>query len=196
MKSFANIILASYSIQLRFHEFRFVTTSNKSNKVGQLPWQVVRSISFLFHPWVRHYFGQLCSIFSHMTIRRKQLWILNRHYKYLFRHILQGTLLRGIVNWSGTTWIWGTKTKTTVSVTFSFVSTWNRNSNLLPKLFWPTVRKNCSSDQEKLFEIQGWRPRIWKIFEITRTIYSNSERSEQFLVTECFFNLFLEISPI
>ena len=30
-----------------------------------------------------------------------------------------------------------------------------------------------------------------KIFEITWTIYSNSERSEQFLVTECFFNLFL-----
>ena len=35
-----------------------------------------------------------------------------------------------------------------------------------------------------------------KIFEITRTIHSNSERSEQFLVTECFFNLFLEISQI
>ena len=34
------------------------------------------------------------------------------------------------------------------------------------------------------------------IFEITRTIYSNSERSEQFLVTECFFNLFLEVSHI
>ena len=29
-------------------------------------------------------------------------------------------------------------------------------------------------------------PRICKIFDITRTIYSNSERSEQFLVTECF----------
>ena len=29
--------------------------------------------------------------------------------------------------------------------------------------------------------------RIFKIFEITRTIYSNSERSEQFLVTESFF---------
>ena len=28
------------------------------------------------------------------------------------------------------------------------------------------------------------RPRICKIFEITRTIYSNSERSEQFLVTD------------
>ena len=33
-------------------------------------------------------------------------------------------------------------------------------------------------------------------FEITRTIYSNSERSEQFLVTECIFNLFLEVSLI
>ena len=65
---------------------------------------------------------------------------------------------------------------------------------LLPKLFWPTVRKHCSSDREKLFEIWGWRPRIFKNFEITRTIYSNSERSEQFLVTECFFNLFLEVS--
>ena len=59
---------------------------------------------------------------------------------------------------------------------------------LLPKLFRPTVRKNCSSDQEKL---QGWRPRICKFSEIRRTIYSNSERSEQFLVTECFFNLLL-----
>ena len=59
------------------------------------------------------------------------------------------------------------------------------NGILLPKLFWPTVRKNC--------EIQGWRPRICRIFEITWTIYSNSERSEQFLVTECFFNLFPEV---
>ena len=49
---------------------------------------------------------------------------------------------------------------------------------------------------EEKFEIRGWRPRICKIFEITRTIYSNSERSEQFLVTECFFNLFLEVSQI
>ena len=30
----------------------------------------------------------------------------------------------------------------------------------------------------------------------SRTIYSNSERSEQLLVTECFFNLFLEVSHI
>ena len=39
----------------------------------------------------------------------------------------------------------------------------------------------------KTFEIRSWRLRIFKIFEITGTIYSNSERSEQFLVTECFF---------
>ena len=48
----------------------------------------------------------------------------------------------------------------------------------------------------KTFEIRGWRPRICKNFEITRIIYSNSERSEQCLVTECFFNLFLEVSHI
>ena len=44
----------------------------------------------------------------------------------------------------------------------------------------------------KTFEIWGWRPRICK----TRAIYSNSERSEQFLVTECFFKLFLKVSHI
>ena len=32
-----------------------------------------------------------------------------------------------------------------------------QNGILLPKLFWPKVRKNCSSDQEKLlkFEAEG-----------------------------------------
>ena len=47
------------------------------------------------------------------------------------------------------------------------------------------MRKNCSSDREKLlmkFEAEGRE--FAKFFEITRTIYSNSERSEQFLVTE------------
>ena len=58
----------------------------------------------------------------------------------------------------------------------------NNNGILLPKLFWPTVKK-----------IVKWS-RIF--FKIIRTIYSNSERSEQFLVTECVFNLFLEVSQI
>ena len=31
----------------------------------------------------------------------------------------------------------------------------NRNGILLPKLFWPTARKKCSSD-EKNFEAEGW----------------------------------------
>ena len=56
---------------------------------------------------------------------------------------------------------------------------------LLQKLFWPTMRRNCSSHRE-FFEIQGWRPIICKIFEITRIICSNSERSEQFLVQNAF----------
>ena len=38
------------------------------------------------------------------------------------------------------------------------------------KLFWLTVRKICPWDQEEPFEI----------FEITKSIYSNSERSQQF----------------
>ena len=49
---------------------------------------------------------------------------------------------------------------------------------LFPKLFWPTVRKTL--------EIRGWRLRICKMFEIARAIYSNSERSEQFLKPNSF----------
>ena len=48
----------------------------------------------------------------------------------------------------------------------------------------------------KTFKIRDWSPRICKNFEITRTVYSNSESSEQYLVTECFFNFFLEVSYI
>ena len=34
---------------------------------------------------------------------------------------------------------------------------------LLPKLFWPAVRKKCSNDREKLLELnRGWRARIRK----------------------------------
>ena len=67
---------------------------------------------------------------------------------------------------------------------------------MLPWLFWPTVRKNCPSETRETFEIRGWRPRICKNFEITRKICLSSESAEQFLVTECFCNLFLEVSQI
>ena len=36
----------------------------------------------------------------------------------------------------------------------------------------------------KTFEVRGWRPRIFKIFETTLKIYSNSEWSEDFLVID------------
>ena len=62
------------------------------------------------------------------------------------------------------------------------------NGILLPKLIWPTVRKNCSRDQKNF-----WNSRL-KAQNFTWRIYSNNKRSEQFLVTECFFNLFLEVS--
>jgi hypothetical protein len=64
------------------------------------------------------------------------------------------------------------------------------------KIVFTYCEKKMFYWSRKTFEIRGWRPRICKIFEITRTIFSNSERSEQFLVTECFFNLFLEVSHI
>ena len=44
------------------------------------------------------------------------------------------------------------------NVTLQNKLVWNKkNGILLPKLFWPTVRKNCSSDREKLlkFEAEG-----------------------------------------
>ena len=50
-------------------------------------------------------------------------------------------------------------------------------------LLW---EKNCSSDWEKLFkfEAEGWE--FAKIFEITRTSYSKSERTVQFLTQNAF----------
>ena len=51
---------------------------------------------------------------------------------------------------------------------------------LLPKLFWPT-------DREKLLKFKVKAENL-NIFEITRPTYSNSKRSEQFLVTEYIFN--------
>ena len=51
---------------------------------------------------------------------------------------------------------------------------------LFPKLFRPTVRKKCSSDLEKPLKFKAELTRICKFFEITKTIYSNSERSDQF----------------
>ena len=49
------------------------------------------------------------------------------------------------------------------------------------KLFWRKAKKNCSCDWEKLLKFEAEGPIICKFFEISRAIYLNSERSEQFL---------------
>ena len=57
--------------------------------------------------------------------------------------------------------------------------------------------QNCSDllwkkeDREKILKFEAED----REFEITRTICSNSKRSEQFLVRECFFSLIMEVSP-
>ena len=61
-------------------------------------------------------------------------------------------------------------------------------SDLLWEKIVLVIEKNVWNSRLKAENLQ--------IFEIIRTIYSNSERSEQVLVTECFFNLFLEVSHI
>jgi hypothetical protein len=61
-----------------------------------------------------------------------------------------------------------------------------KNGILLPKLFWSTVKKKILVIEKK--KIRGWSSRICINFEITRKICWKSESSEQFLVTECYFN--------
>ena len=45
---------------------------------------------------------------------------------------------------------------------------------LLPKLFWPTVRKNCSSDQEKLMKFEaegrGFAKLLKSLKQLTQTV--------------------------
>ena len=57
---------------------------------------------------------------------------------------------------------------------------------MLPKLFGPIVRKNCFSDQENFLKFEAEGQEFGKFTAITITIYSNSERPEQFLATESF----------
>ena len=50
------------------------------------------------------------------------------------------------------------------------------------------MRKNCSTDREKLLKFEAEGQEFSKFLRsIEQFTYSNSERSEQFLATECFF---------
>ena len=50
------------------------------------------------------------------------------------------------------------------------------------------MRKNCSRDWEKLLKFEAEGQEFAKF--LRWTIYSKSERSEQFMVTECFLTCF------
>ena len=75
-------------------------------------------------------------------------------------------------------------------VSFSY----KRNGSFLPKLFWPTVRKKIVLVIEK--NIWNSRQKAKNLQKFWDQICSNSDRSEQFLVTEWFLNLFLEVCQI
>ena len=48
------------------------------------------------------------------------------------------------------------------------------------------MRKNCFSDQEKRLEFKAEGQEFAKCLRSLEQFYSNSEKSEEFLVTECF----------
>ena len=56
--------------------------------------------------------------------------------------------------------------------------------------------QNCSSNREKLLKFKSEGREFAKLLRSLEQFKSNSGQSEQFLVTECFFNWFLEVSHI
>ena len=64
------------------------------------------------------------------------------------------------------------------------------NGILLPKLFWPTVRKNCSSDREKLlkFETEGreFAKLLRSLAQFIQTVQWKQVRT--IFEAKCFFN--------
>ena len=58
--------------------------------------------------------------------------------------------------------------------------------NFVSKIVLTFCEKKLFYLLRKIFEIRDWRLRICKKIEITWTIYSNNERSEQFLKKEVY----------
>ena len=69
---------------------------------------------------------------------------------------------------------------------------WHRNGILLPKLSWLTVRKNCSSDWEKLLKFQAEGQEFLRSLEHL----FEQEKGRKVFEKEWFFNLFLDVSQI
>ena len=59
------------------------------------------------------------------------------------------------------------------------------------------MRKSCSSDREKLLKFEAEGQEFAKILRsLEQFVPTVTEMTELFLVTESFFNLFLEVSQI
>ena len=56
---------------------------------------------------------------------------------------------------------------------------------LLPKLFWPTVRKNDSSDQEKLLKFEAEGREFENFLRSVEQFIQTAKGLNNFLVTEC-----------
>ena len=58
------------------------------------------------------------------------------------------------------------------------------------------MRKNCSSDQEKLLKFEAEGREFAKFLRSLEQFIQTVKGQNNFLVTECFFNLFPEVSHI
>ena len=61
---------------------------------------------------------------------------------------------------------------------------------------WPTVRKKCSSDRENILKFEAKGQVFAKILRSLEQFVQTVKSQNNFLVTECFFNLVLEVSQI
>jgi hypothetical protein len=58
------------------------------------------------------------------------------------------------------------------------------------------VRKHCSSDREKLLKFEAEGREFSKNLRSLEQFIQTVKGQNNFLVTECFFNLFLKVSQI
>ena len=70
------------------------------------------------------------------------------------------------------------------------------NGTLLTKLFWPTARKNCSSDREKLLKLEAEGRKFANLLRSLEQFIQIVKGQKSVLLTKCFFNLFLEVSHV
>ena len=71
----------------------------------------------------------------------------------------------------------------------------NLNGILLPKLFWPTVRKNCSSDREIFWNSRLKAENLQKFCDHQNNLFKQW-KGRTILGNKCSFNLFLEVFQI